>query len=333
MDLSILRSAGQVAGIGGLTVAVFLLLAKQVLRAAPKPDKLTQQRYAAIINKILLYSFIIAIAGLLIYAFLEVLNQLKTAHAEYKSAVEKSAKLESDLALINQNYNQLQKDNQEIRIKIRNISESTLKEYAIGIEVLKQKSTFDITKWELISPQSIQKEKKYPVITSKDVELMRAFPECKELSSTFATSSPFEPIFNCNSHKLTTKLDEDAFPPGKQALHRWILIYDISGDPLFEPVTIQSSTTVWNSFANPDKEYAETFVPWPAHLASIAELFPESKKPKRDTVTCWYYPLGTGQSPRKVENAAWTFDDQTNKLEWQIPSPILGYHYRMEWNW
>jgi len=71
----ILTIVGQIAGLGGLAFGIFLLLTKEVLKRVPPPKSMDRERYSKIINRVLLFTFLISLAGLSLYGILTIFGE------------------------------------------------------------------------------------------------------------------------------------------------------------------------------------------------------------------------------------------------------------------
>lgn len=76
-EYSILEKLGQIAGIGGLSLGVLLLIFKEVLRKSIFPGLNRQQAYS-IIKLIIILTFVVAIAGIMAWVWSETFNNNKT---------------------------------------------------------------------------------------------------------------------------------------------------------------------------------------------------------------------------------------------------------------
>lgn len=70
------RIVGQIAGIGGLVVLIFAFIVREVLRKVPPPPGVTERPFMSMINRIILFSFIITIIGMLIFLILTLVQQV-----------------------------------------------------------------------------------------------------------------------------------------------------------------------------------------------------------------------------------------------------------------
>jgi hypothetical protein len=163
--------------------------------------------------------------------------------------------------------------------------------------------------------------------------LWKALEEATNFSSTFGTSSPFDPVFSCNDFTLRCEENRDPIPVGKHSLRRWVLNYDISKTPLFQQFDIVSTIKIWNSFQNLDTESEGTLINFSTRRAVLKVIFPPAKHPKRNGVSCSFFGLAADKSPSPIPNPNLTFSEDGSSVTWVIEEPRLGYHYEIYWNW
>lgn len=329
---AILRVAGQVAGIGGLAVCLFLLIARYVLKALPKPDKVPPAKYFRVIDRIILFAFVLSITGLLIYAILEVGRRAGNAMEKTTELSTKLASLDERYKALSEKAENLSSENTKLQARIEQVAEAGLKARSSAIEVVASDITFDLSNWQEVSLGELKTKKRSPVITRTRRVVSRAHNESTKFAATYATSSAFEPDFSCKTHKMTAVLNKDPTPPGKESLRRWILEYEIGQEPLFTDFAIITEITGWNALQNPTTEHEGTIILFPTRTASIEVIFPKSKPPLAGSIECYSYPLAEGsKSLEKHPNLSIAADGL--KAKWNIEQPRLGYHYEIHWKW
>jgi hypothetical protein len=67
-SVQLLKIFSEVAGIGGLGMGLFLLVVREVLKKVNPPDRPSAKQFYLLLNRIILFSFILAVLGLVIYA-------------------------------------------------------------------------------------------------------------------------------------------------------------------------------------------------------------------------------------------------------------------------
>jgi len=63
---------GEVAGLGGLGLGLFFLIVRLVLQTVPLPKNIPAAPYLKLVNRIIVFAFILALVGLGIYGTLQV---------------------------------------------------------------------------------------------------------------------------------------------------------------------------------------------------------------------------------------------------------------------
>lgn len=71
-NVELLKISSEVAGIGGLGMGLFLLVVREVLKKVNPPDRPNIREFYKLLNRIIVFSFILAIVGLVIYAAIAV---------------------------------------------------------------------------------------------------------------------------------------------------------------------------------------------------------------------------------------------------------------------
>ncbi len=332
-ESALLRIAGQIAGIGGIVVVILLLLYRQVLLTMKPPDNMPAEGYLKAINKIILFTFIVAIVGLVIYAVLSINENLRLAMDRAAAVQVELGSVKTENATIKSSFESLKTQAELLGKRFSAIEEASVKERSSSLEVRKQNVSFDLTAWKPVDQDRLAKEHVYQVWTRKHFQIAKAFKEARVFSTTFGTSSPFEPVFSCETHPLTDVRNSDLIPPGKPALRRWTLQIDISKEEPFKEFDIVEKTMIYNSFANPIRENCGTLITFPSRQASIEVVFPIGKTPKPDSLEFTFYTLGSGQSPSPFKDPDYRLEEDGKRLLWNIPDPRLAHHYQIEWRW
>src|ERR1700686_158537 len=174
------RIAGQVAGIGGLSICLFLLIARYVLKTVPRPGLTPAKGYLKLIDRILLYAFVLSIAGLMIYAV--------TRYVELSNLVS---------------------DNHQLREMIKRISDPTLKANSAAFEVMSCEIKFNLTNWREVPKEELKTSKRYEEVTTNTRSIWRASAEAEKFfGGTYATDSAFEPdIVSLSPKYPVTKIE------------------------------------------------------------------------------------------------------------------------------
>jgi hypothetical protein len=329
----ILRIAGQIAGLGGLALAVLLIIYRQVLLSIKSPEKIPAKGYLETINRMILYVFIVALVGLVLFAILSISEKATAALSRVSEVERELGTVKVEHAKVASLSERLAGENNTLSNRLARIEEASLKEQMSGLEMLSQDVSFDVQEWKAVDPNQRLTEKVYPVKTRKRFRLIRASKEAVSFSSTFGTSSPFEPNFASETHKFSVKRNTDLIPPGKPALRRWILTFDISEHALFEPFVVEEVVTVYNSFPNPQRESCGTLITVPTQQASIEVVFPTGKLPDTNSFQFSFYTLATSQPPTPLASPKFVYVAEKRSLKWTIDKPRLAHHYQAEWNW
>lgn len=307
MDMeSILRIVGQIAGIGGLAIGLFLLVARSVLKELPKPKGFSQDRFKSIVDKIIIFAFILSIIGLGIYGFLK--------YMESANLVQENKKLQNTLSLI---------------------VEQNLKAKTAAIEVLDLDLTFDLTGWKSVPLENIRTDKKSLEITTNKRKLWKATREAKTMIGTYGTRSSFEPVFDCLEYDMLPIRNTDPLTPGVDTENRWILEYNLEKAPLFTPFEVTTVVRAYNSMQNEKTEFEGTLISFPTRKALLRVKFPMNKLPLEDpnSIWCETKPLGENIPFSRVQNPKINISEDRSIVEWEIDEPRLNYLYLIHWNW
>jgi len=319
---TILRLAGQAAGIGGLGLGVFLIIIRTAFKTLPQPKTVGSSRFFATIDTMIRYTFILSLVGVVAYAVLEVNRRVSTL----SGIAEKYSMLE-------QNYESLKESHAAQQKQIDGILEPNLKNIMSPLEVRSSDVTFDLTNWKEVPASEPQTMKRSYEVTRTKRVIVRPSTETKRFAATYATASTIEPDFACKTHAMRPIRNKDEQQSGKVKLNRWILEYDISNEPLFTPIPIVTEITGWNPLQNPLQEQEGTLIMFPTKSASLEVLFPPHKRPLPHSIECFSYPLAQGASPQQVDHPKLEIALDRSRVKWFIDDPKLGYHYEIHWKW
>jgi hypothetical protein len=300
---NILLVVGKIAGIGGLAIGSLLLIFRTVLKTVPPPKKVLAPAYFKMIDKIILYTFILALVGVGCYVFLE-----------YRK------------------YAQLQQDHDALKQQLAQIQDVKLKARGAALEVLSCEVTFDFSNWSLVPEEErLTTRRSFELITSRR-RIWRATPETQQFFATFGTDSPFEPVFD--GALLSQEIpNTDQLQSGKDVLRRWILEYDIRSVPLFTPYDVVSEIKAWNCYQNDKMGHEGTLIMFPTRTATLKVIFPPDRRPIPETIRALDFPLDKSRSPKPVDSPKLTVAPDRSWVSWEIEAPHLNFHYILEWQW
>lgn len=303
---SILRVVGQVAGIGGLAIGLFLLIARNVLQVVPKPKGMSQDRFKSIVDRIILFAFILSVIGLGIYGFLK---YRESAH--------------------------LADENLKLKETLRDITEISMKARTAALEVLELELTFDLKGWKSVSLDKLATEKTSVEITKNRRVVWRATKEAARMYGTYGTRSSFEPVFDCKEFDMKPSLSTDPLTPGQDSQKRWILEYNIENAPLFTPFEINTEVKAYNALQNETTEFEGTLISFPTRKAVIRVVFPMHKLPLNEpgAIWCESKPFGEKVPFSPINNPKLKVSDDRSIVEWEIDEPRLNYLYLIHWKW
>jgi hypothetical protein len=304
------RIAGQVAGIGGLSICLFLLIARHILKAVPQPGSTPAKGYLKLIDKMLLYAFVLSMAGLMIYAV--------TRYIELSNILS---------------------ENHRLHEMIKNINDPTLKANSLAFEVLSCEVVFDLTDWRKVPKEKLATSKEYQEITTNTRSIWRASLEAtKFFGGTYSTDSTFEPdIISLSPRYPVTKIkNSDPIQPGnKSSEPRWDLMYDVQEAPLFKSFDIVTRSTVWNARPDPNVESEGTLIRFPTRNLTLIVKFPKHKLPRKNGFELDTMPLSDPISRKqtKTKEGKLTVAPDLTWVKWEISQPKLLYHYLIYWHW
>lgn len=314
----ILNVMGKWAGLAGLALGLFLLIARYVVKKVPAPNKTPVKPYFKVIDRIILFAFVLSLIGLFIYAYTETIES-KTLTSE----------------------------NTNLKEKLEQITDPLLKSKTQAFEVLSAEITFDLTKWEAVPNNLIGTEKRGFELTQTKRKVWRASKESEKFIATYSTKSKFDPHFQAGpDYPLNPIPNTDKIQPGKEAQPRWVLEYDVSNAPLFEPFEIVTTTQSWNTLQNTSEEKEGTLILFPTRKATLKIIFPPNKLAKKDSIKCLTMPFLWGLSestlsiPQKFESPQLKYEESktgglntVSSVTWEISEPRLYYHYLIKWEW
>jgi|ERR1041384_1207741 hypothetical protein len=295
----------QVAGLAGLVIGMFLLIARTALKTLPRPTKVPAASFFRTIDKIILFSFILSLVGLITYLFLEV-----------------------------RKYSRLQTDFDILSTQAAAIKDPKLKMRGGAIEVLECEITFDFTNWIYVPPEEQRLAQRSYEVTTTRRRVWRAYAETEKFYATYATDAPFEPNFVGVTHHITPVLNTDSLQSNKEQKKRWILEYDISNinqSPVRKGFDVITAITAWNALENPKEGKEGTLILFPTRQASLTVIFPVTKLPTN--IECVYYSLTEGDSEVPFLNPKLTTSPNRSRVTWTIDKPNLGYQYLIRWKW
>jgi hypothetical protein len=324
---NVIKVVSQVAGIGGLAIVLFLLVARAALKTLPPPKNVPSNHFFRTIDRLILYTFILSVIGIAVYALLGLTN-----HAIRISSTLSSVERQNDE--LNEKLSKMKQDYDGLSAKMSLIQDINLKLRSAAIEVFSADITFDFRNWVELKPEEWGTAKRSSEVTTTRRRIWRAFPETKKFFATYSTKSPFKPDFYCESHDITIVPNTDRLQSGKPSEDRWILEYDISNirnAPLRQPFDVVTRIEAWNARQNQKEEDEGTLIMFPTHIASLTVLFPPHKRPT--AVECVYYPLENNHSAIPFENPDLTIAPDRSWVRWEIKQPRLGYHYVIRWKW
>ncbi len=331
---------GRIAGIAGIALAAYFLITRAVLARMPAPARVPFRRYFDVIDKIVLYAFVVALAGLVLYAILEngrradsALVEVARFSGDLATLEEKHKQLNQEHNLLSVNYEKLRSDYDLLNDRLSKIDDPLLKERSAAFEVMSSDVTFDLSNWSLVPEEELRTRKRSSMVTRAKREVYRAQREAKTFVSTYAIASAFDPDFSCKTHVMKAIPNKDSIQSGKESLRRWVLEYDVSNEPLFRPFKIDTETTSWNTMQNPSAEHEGTLILFSTRKACLDVIFPPQKRPIEGSIECKSYPLEQGRSPALVANPRLEVAKDRSRLKWEITEPKLGFHYEIYWKW
>lgn len=303
----LVRIAAEVAGIGGLAICLFALIARYVIKTVPPPGKTPAPSYFKLIDRIILYAFILSMMGLMIYALIKTIDM-----------------------------HNLVAENNSLMQRIKQITDPSLKLNSAAFEVLSCEITFDLTGWHQVPVNELKTTRLSQQTTRNKRVIWRAHPEAEKFSGgTYATDSPFLPAITSLTprYKLNQIENPDPMQPGKDFAKRWVLEYEVKDAPLFEPFEIVTETTAWNTLQNSREGHEGTLIRIPTRRLSLIVIFPKDKLPKKDGIILKSMPLLFGASASPSNEGRLTISADSSRVEWTIDQPKLGYHYLIYWQW
>jgi hypothetical protein len=301
MNAETLLSIAKYAGLGGLGLVAFGLVARTALKNLPRPEAVLSEHFFRTVDRIILFAFILSLVGLVTYAVLE---------------FRRTARLQNE-------YDQ-------IKLELTQIQDPNLKRRGAAIEVLTCDVTFDFRNWSIVPEQDrLTTRRSYELLTTKR-QIWRAHPETRQFSATFGTDSPFEPLFD-SADLSNEQRNPDQEQNNKTHLQRWILDYDISRVPLFTPYDIITQIKAWNCWQ--DRGQEGTLIMYPTRSATLTVLFPHDHRPDPSSFHCFDFPLDKSRAPKLIDDAILTVAPDRSWVKWEVKQPRLNYHYVIEWKW
>lgn len=315
---SIFRLVSAVAGIGGISLIVFLLINKDLIKKLIGV-KLTKRQFFVLMTTILWLAFSITVLSVISFT-------VTTLWLDSNRNTKEIDQLKTDLGRVQTNYETLNE-------KYSRIDDPELKLRNPSIEALNEEVLWDLRECVEVPAEVRNSERQSAALNIKKFTLRRAYQEQKTFSITAGSSSPFEPVFSSSSHPVTVKLNTDPMPPGTDTLKRWIIDFDISQSPVHKPFELDFTGKYWNSFQGGTNDWAETAIFSPTKRATIKILFPAKRPFKKGSLVFRSYPFGRNE-PREISvHPDVKIDNAGHEVTWNIKDPENGYHYRIEWQW
>lgn len=334
-DMQTIQTIVKIAGVAGLGVFVVIGMLRTLIVKwlSSQSAKLTKKQIEGIVRQIIWSGLTIAVLSLLVWGttqIVESINQTSQAVANTSGQVEA---LRTELERTQQERETMSHELTNIRNKLEQITEPSLKEQIPGYEIIERRVAFDLTGWTPVPPDRRTSHKDCEVITRSTQRVVRVKKEARSFISTYATSGTWDPAFACTTHRLECRINNDDLPEGKPNLRRWVLEFDISDEPIYEEFSIQHSVTSWNSFQNLTEEFAETLITHPCKSAVLEVALPHSMTYVDGSAQGGKYPLGPPLTYMSDEEAALDYDAANHLLRMTVHEPRLGMHYRLAWRW
>lgn len=190
-----------------------------------------------------------------------------------------------------------------------------------GVEVLRSTHIYDLSNWTVDSNR---------VESTVDAECRKVIDQATVMGWRVATSNPHDFHLTMTTH--SGKLVEVDDPLMKRPnLSKYDVMLDIERETTADPFTATFSISRLG-FSDPEAEWAGVAVMHPTKELHIVVRFPPDK-PGTD-FRYFAFRRSSGATKQPYEPSTSDIDQsESGVLRWRVPSPELGYAYRVDWEW
>jgi len=314
MELELLKTLAQIAGIGGISLGVLFFLFRDVISNSLKKSLPPEKAYE-LVRLIIIFTFSVSLVGLLGYFYISIKS------------------MDKEMSTLNQEVEKNKKDLEQYKDSLSQITNITEKSRHPNIQEFENNTTLDLTEWQKITQEEKQnKIKSSKGVWRKKIALSRVTEDVKYYHHDVATGSGIEPIFSCSTHKFKTSANKDVNRTGGENMQRYLLDIDISNEPPQKKFNIEYTQVFYNSFQGETQDWSAITTHNPTQKLIYEVIFPPTKPFKKYTLLA--YPDLPNQ-PREIfsEKPIVEVDPAGKRIKWIIESPKLRYIYRINWEW
>lgn len=312
MEKSILETLGAIAGIGGVSLGVLLLLFRGLLEKLIVPG-LTRKQWYRVVLVFLLLVWSIAIIGIGAWVYTTVVLSDNQRHVNE----------------IGQELNEFAVVKPVSIDKIRDVPFLSDPIYEDKFEFISDERVVDLGGWKPVHPS--HDHKRYsPTNWYRKIKL-RKLSDTSSIRIQYGTRSRVGIDLECKSHAIyRIEKTERAGYKEDEIVNIYQIVVDVSNEKIGSDFYLEINATIWNGFQK-DKEKATFSVKVPVPLVSLLVQFPEEKP---------YLTYRTGiYSFDEKEEKEWEGKGillagmKNHRLLWKIENPLVKHGYRLWWTW
>jgi hypothetical protein len=327
VSVQVLKVVGGIAGIGGIALGIVYFLLQDTIKVLLNRilRELTQRHSFFVVMTLIILVFLVGMMGLGIWAFV-------TVQSTNSGLMTKSVQLETMLGVNQKALDDLSTQLDQARQQFMDVTEKVTKQRFPGIEYLETVASADLRQRQRVDPAIRDKVQISPVKWKVESQVVKVSDSLETVSTAYGQTG-LKPTFYCRTHRFTERENHDPPPVGCEALRRWVLDIDVSGEPTFRPFLIEHGMTAWNSFQGETSDWAAHAVQFPTRRVRFRVDFPPDKPFK--TFRLCIYPIRPN-APREIhypKPGEVETDTEKRWINWHINEPRLAHYYRIDWEW
>lgn len=197
-----------------------------------------------------------------------------------------------------------------------------------NIEIIERVRTVNLTEW---LPDSNPNDDNHSdkAIYDDEFNLRRIREDVTMFAVPYATTGMVDPNLTSRTHSVQLVR---AFHkrPGWPQVSEYNAILDISKEPIDKAFNAHLRSVRYGGFADPKSNWAATSVLHPIRKLTITVKFPKDKPAQKLRYRIAFFFKGSNFSePDSVPEVTLPAQEVT----WVIDHPLLGYAYKIEWDW
>ncbi|MBZ0243078.1 MAG: hypothetical protein K8F24_07685, partial [Bacteroidales bacterium] len=132
------------------------------------------------------------------------------------------------------------------------------------------------------------------------------------------------------NEKVVFRQEQYTPDPGRENMNKYNIYYDISNVPIRHVTQRTFRIITWNSFRNPEGDWAGTLVTYPTDNLNFQITVPLTKK---------FKDLRFGTRPRgansdaPISNPLFSINQDSTMVDFSFKNPEIKKSYRIKWHW